>query len=192
MKRLFAGLVMLGLAGCSDQPSVRLDLDDDNTSFADAQVTYASDDEFAVLSRNGAVKLGLTREHVYFELSDAVREHVDAEMRDGFGGEDSRIGRTIGSAVRRGVQSALAIDYALRLSQIEDVDYRDGELVFDFVNPDDAVSLDNIEIGDKPVTHAFAPSDARAFIEAFRRVKRGESVRTEASGPSEVAEPASE
>lgn len=162
------------LGACMDEPRVDFVMDDDST-FVDAQVTYESDDQFATLTENGTVKLGLTSDRLYFTVSDAVREHVDQEIASGMKDDDSRIGRSIGGAIRRGVQSALNIDIDYRLSEIRDVDYRNGELVFDFENEDR--SFDNIKIDDEPITRAFTDEDARAFVAAFRRVKAGETIR---------------
>lgn len=161
---------------CMDEPNIEFGMDDDST-FADAEATYAADDEFATLTENGAIKLGLTSDRVYFTVSDVVREHVDEEIAAGVKDSDSRIARSISGAVRRGVQSAMSIDIDYRISEIDDVDYRDGELVFDFVN--DEESLRNVEMDGEPVTRAFAPEDAQAFVAAFRRVKAGESIRGE-------------
>lgn len=163
------------LASCTDEPHVEFDMDDD-TTFAGAEPNYASDDEFAMLTENGAVKLGLTRERVYFEVSQAVRDHVDEEIAEGVEDSDSRLARSIGDAVRRGVQSAMSIDIDFDIDEIRDVDYRNGELVFEFVNGEEQ-SLDNINIDDEPVTRSFDADDARAFVDAFRRVKAGESIR---------------
>ena len=170
-------LILLVAAGCTDEPHVEFSMDDD-TTFADAKVNYASDDEFAMLTENGAVKMGLTRERVYIEVSEAVREHVDERIAEGMEEGDSRIARSIENAVRRGVRSAMSIDIEFDVDEIRDVEYRGGELVFDFVN-DEERSLDNIRIDDEPVMRSFPPGDARAFVDAFRRVKAGESVRTD-------------
>ena len=165
----------LAATACSDSPNVEFDMDDD-TTFAGAEPNYAPGDEFAMLTENGAVKLGLTRDHMYFEVSEAVREHVDEQLEEDMGESDSRIGRSIASAVRRGVSSAMSIDIDYDLDEIRDVDYRGGELVFEFVRGEEH-ALDNIEIDDEPITRSFSAQDARAFVDAFHRVKRGESVR---------------
>jgi hypothetical protein len=101
--------LLILLAGCMDEPNVDVGMDGD-TTFADARVTYAPGDEFATLTENGAVKLGLTSDRIYFTVSDAVRDHVDQEIASGVKDADSRLARSIGGAVRRGVQSALSFD----------------------------------------------------------------------------------
>ena len=171
------------LAGCTDEPNVDISLGDGDTTFAGTEVNYASDDEFATLSENGTVKLGLTSDRVYFEVSEALREHIDSEIETGMKDSDSRIARSISGAVRRGVQSALNIDIDFRLDEIRDVDYRDGELVFDFVDEGDDGTLRNIQMDDEPISRAFSDENALAFVEAFRRVKAGESVRAENVAP---------
>lgn len=179
-----AVLASVVLVGCSDEPSVRFDVGNDDTLFAGSEVTYGPEDQFATLSRDGVVKLGLTRERVYFTISDAVREHVDTEIEKGMEESDSRLGRAISGAVRSGVRSALRFDVDFRVDDIRDVEYRGDELVFEWEDPDDDRSLQNIEVSDEPVTRAFDDESARAFVDAFRRVKRGETIREAAPAPA--------
>lgn len=178
-----SALVLALTAGCGDdsRPRASFDLDDD-TLFAGAEATLAEGDEFAALSRNGAVKLGLTAQRVYFELSDAVRQHVDSAIATELESSDSRFMRSIGSAVRRGVAGALEFDIDFRVAEIDDVEYRDGELVFDFVDQEDERALENLDIDGEPITRAFSEEDARAFVAAFRRVKAGAGTGADTAG----------
>ena len=187
LERCLPGILVLVVA-CGDSPNVEFDMNDDST-FADAEPNYAADDEFAILTENGAVKLGLTSERLYFEVSQAVRDHVDQEISNEMKENDSRIARSISGAVRRGVQSAMSIDIDFDLDEIRDVDYRNGELEFEFVN-DQERSLDNIKIDDdEPITRSFSEEDAQAFVDAFRRVKAGESLRLNVeAGPGKSAD----
>ena len=179
-----SGLLMAGLilvAGCSDEPSVRFDVTDDDSLFAGSVVTLEPGDQFAVLSRDGVVKLGLTQDHVYFTASDAVREHVDETLEREMGESDSRFARAISGAVRRGVRSALEFDVDFRVDEVRDVDYVDGELVFDWVDPDQSDMLDHVEVDNRPITRAFDEENGRAFVQAFRAVKRGSLLRDSVS-----------
>lgn len=177
MRSMMAVLVVAVFAGCSDERNVKFTMGDQDSTFAGREVELAPSDQFAVVSRDGVVKLGLTRERVYFTASDAVREHVDSTLQKEMSESDSRFARAISGAVRRGLQSALAFDVDFRIDEIRDVDYVDGELVFDWVDPEREGTLDNVEIDDQPVTRAFDAESGRAFVRAFRRVKRGETLR---------------
>jgi hypothetical protein len=171
---LLAALIGAGLSlGCGDDSNRRANfhLNDDDSTFAGAEPVLAEGDEFAALSTNGAIKLGLTRDRVYFEVSQAVREHVDSTIETELDESDSRIARSIGGAVRRGIAGALDFEIDFQLEEVEDVEYRDGEIVFRFVDPGDERTLENIDIDDEPLTRSFAEDDARAFVAAFRRVK---------------------
>lgn len=176
-----AFLLAVLVAGCSDERSVRFDTGNDDVTFEGQEVRLAPNDQFAVLSDDGVVKLGLTQERVYFTASDAVREHVDATLEKEMTESDSRFARAISGAVRRGVRSALQFDVDFRVDEIRDVDYVDGELVFDWVDPERNRSLDNVEVDDEPITRAFDEESGRAFVRAFRRVKRGDTLRADAA-----------
>ena len=183
MRTRMAGLMaLLLLVACSDEPSVQFGVTDDDSLFAGGELRLAPGDQFAVLSRDGVVKLGLTRERVYFAASDAVREHVDSTIEREMSGSDSRVARSIAGAVRRGVQNALEFDVDFRVDEIRDVDYVDGELVFDWVDPERNRSLDNVRVDDEPITRAFDEAAGRAFVQAFRRVKRGDTLRADSAG----------
>ena len=174
LKRMRATLPVVVVAlflGCGDSADVNIDFDEEDSTFAGRVANLEPGDEFAMLTENGAVRLALTRERVYFQVSEAVREHVDSTIREELEASDSRIARSIGSAVRRGVVGALEFDIDFRLDDIRDVDYRDGELVFEFEDPDDARALRNLKVDDEPLTRAFSERDARDFVAAFRRVK---------------------
>lgn len=159
-------------AACGDDPDARARIDiDDDSLFAGSEATLREGDLYAANTENGAIRLGLTRERVYFELSEQVREHVDSEIESGIGEAENRIARSIGAAVRRGIAGAMEVAIDYRVAEIRDVDYRDGELIFDFVNPDDGRTLSSTDVDDEPITRAFAEEDARAFVAAFRRLK---------------------
>jgi hypothetical protein len=188
MRLTMLGLMAaLALVACSEERSVQFDVADEDTSFADAEVRYAPGDQFAALSRDGVVKLGLTQERVYFTASDAVREHVDSTLEREMTESDSRVARAISGAVRRGVQSALRFDVDFRVDEIHDVEYVDGELEFDWVDPDDDRTLRNVEVDGQRVTRAFDEESGRAFVRAFRRVKRGDTLRDDTAADDTAA-----
>lgn len=175
MARIAPALTLAALAvACDDDraPRARVDVDDDSL-FAGSEATLREGDLFAANTENGAVRLGLTRERVYFGLSEQLQEHVDSEIESGIGESDNRIARSIGAAVQRGIAGAMDISIDYRIDEIRDVDYRDGELVFDFVDPEDGRTLRGTDVDDEPITRAFTEEDARAFVDAFRRAKSG-------------------
>ena len=176
--RSLCALSLVALAACGDADRhADMDIGENDTLFAGGEARLSEGDEFAALTENGAVKLGLTRDRVYFEVSEAVRQHVDGALEKGIEESESRIRRSIVGAIRRGLESALQFEIDFRVDEIEDVDYRDGEIVFRFVDGGNERSLENIDIDGEPLTRSFSEEDARAFVAAFRRVKAGESAR---------------
>ena len=181
-------LATLACGDSRDEPGIDIDFDSDNedSPFEGAEATLEPGDVFATMTENGVVRLALSDDRVYFELSEAVREAVDSAISNDLEDSESRIARTIGSAVRRGVANALQFDIDYRVADIRDVDYRAGELVFVFEDPDDGRVLRDADLDDKPLTRSFAPDDARAFVAAFRRVKSGQAVEAPASAADSV------
>lgn len=192
MHRIQVHTIALGLAlatlACGDgggDANIDIDFDDDEgPQLAGAKATLRPGDVFATMTENGVIRLGLSEDRVYFELSEVLREHVDSAISSDLEDSENRIARSIGSAVRRGVATALEVDIDYAVDEIRDVHYRAGELVFEFEDPDDGRVLENADVDDEPLTRAFAAEDARAFVAAFRRVKSGQSVDRPAAADS--------
>lgn len=121
-------------------------------------------------SRNGHIALLLTRGTVTFQLSDAAmrdmqREFDDAREND----EDNPFGAAIKSAVLAGVRVLLKHSAEVPVASLEDVEYRNGELVFITVDGDRL--FQGFDIDEEPLTRSFNELDARAFVREFHRVK---------------------
>jgi len=173
---LTIGLV-LTLAGCGsdhrDDFDVSVggaetgDIDTGDMDLSAATPTVEDGDRFVALTRDGAVKLGLNNDDVYFRLSQALRDSIEAAI-DRDVGEAEGFGGWIGGMVQSGVGRALAFRVRYPLDEIRDVRYEDGELLFEFTDPDREIEMD---VDGQPLTRAFTETDARAFVEAFREVK---------------------
>lgn len=140
----------------------------DEYDLTGAEVVLDAGDRFAMLTTDGAVKMGLTDERVYLRLSRALRDRIEGDVERDLDQEEG-IGRWISGMVRGGVSRALSFRVSYDLNEIRDVRYEGGELVFDFVDPDE--SIDGFEVDGRPVTEAFGEDDARRFVEEFDRVR---------------------
>lgn len=135
--------------------------------------TLAPGDRHAVLTRDGAVKLGVTDEQVYLRLSDTFRARLDSTVTSKVNREvgEGGLKRMIGNVVEKSVSGALGFQMDKKLDEIRDVRWSGGELIIE--QEDGKIwKADEIQIGDDtPVLENFRESDARAFIAEFRRAK---------------------
>lgn len=122
-------------------------------------------------SRNGHVALLLTRNTVTFQLSDEAMRKAERELRESAEPEedDGPLGAAIKSAVVAGVRVILKHSAEVPLSQLDEVEYRNGELVFTTIDGDRL--FQGFEIDDQPLTRSFDELDARAFVREFHRLK---------------------
>lgn len=126
-------------------------------------------DIHSMATEDGALKMGLTREWVYFTLSDSVRAEAEAELTART--DSSGVKGFFGGLMRSAVGKALSFRAKYAVSEIRDIRWEDGRMVVEFVDPDRRLD-DNLHADDdEPVTEAFAEEDVRAFSEAFRGLK---------------------
>lgn len=162
MRTLMVVVLAATVAACGDKAD-RVDFSGDDLG-ADIH-TMATED--------GALVMGLTREWVYFTLSDSVRAEARAEVasRTDSGGVKGFFGGLMRSAVGK----ALSFRAKYPVSEIRDIRWEDGRMMVEFVDPDQRIE-DNFQADDdEPVTEAFAEEDVRAFSDAFRALKQGEA-----------------
>ena len=157
--RIFAAtLLALTLAGCGD-PGNEVDFSGDEIG----------PDIHAIVSDDGVVKMGLTREWVYFALSDSTRAEAEAELEAD--AEEGGIQGFFGGIMRNVVGKALNFRAKYAITEIRDVRWEDGRMRFEFVDPERRLD-DNLELGeDRSVTEAFGEEAVKEFAEAFRAVK---------------------
>ena len=159
MRSLLAIAMAAVLAGCGDP---------------DAGVDFSGEDlgpdVHSVLSEDRVVKLGLTRDWVYFELSDSVRAEAQAELDADANAEGVK--GFFGGIMRSVVGKALGFRARYAVSEIRDIRWEDGRMQIEFEDPGRRID-ENLQIGEEgePVTEQFAEEDVRAFAEVFRGVK---------------------
>lgn len=161
-------IVLLGIAAL-----ILLTACEGNARFSDAEEDTAAtidadrDDRYAIYSRGGEVKLGLTDEAIYYRLSDSLLQEVDREMARETEGRDG-IGGAIADAVTGGVSDLLRHQMEYRVEDIRDLRYQDGQIAITF--EDGTTETPDVESEDgEPV---FPQDDAERFIDAFRKVKQ--------------------
>ncbi len=127
-------------------------------------------DRYAVESREGEVKMGLTDRFVYFALSDSAAAEARAEMEAEVG-EQEGLGGLIGGVVASAVDRALGFRVKYPLDQIRDIRWEDGGMVITLEDGGRRLDERIMKVDDRPVTEAFDREAVEAFAEEFRRAK---------------------
>lgn len=157
MRTVMVMALGLALVGCGDRDQV-------DFSGEDLGVELHS-----ILSQDGVVEMGLTREWVYFALSDSTRAEAQSEIRED--AEADGVRGFFGGLMQSLLGKALDFRAKFAVSEIEDIRWEDGRMRFVFEDPDRRID-ENLQIGeDGDATEAFAEDQVRAFAEVFRAVK---------------------
>jgi len=153
----------------------------DNNSFTLRRASFSSparladrydtrDARVAITTENGQATLILTEDVVAAQLSDRVLSKIDRKLRrERHDDDDNVLARTIKTAVLSSVRSVLDHSAECSISDIRDVEYRRGRLVF--TTEDGDRLFEDIEVGDEDMMEGFSESDARAFVREFHRMK---------------------
>jgi hypothetical protein len=122
-----------------------------------------------ITTEDGGAQLSLEGSTIQLRLSEKALAVADEKLEKKTG---TGLGGVIASAVKTGVRAALNQVVEYDVSDIEDVDYTRGRLVFRYADGRrQPRSLDTFKLNGKSVLSSFSETDARAFIEEFRRVK---------------------
>ena len=161
-------LALLLAAACAPEPSdVTPEPEPADVSFSDE--APPGEEQVVITTQSGDVDLGLTDRVLYLRLNPKRRAEVEAEMaaevedRGGLGG-------FIAETVTNAVSGALAHAVEIPVEDVRDVRYEDGRLDIVLEGEED---FPQVETDGQAVEEAFAPADARRFVEAFERVKAG-------------------
>jgi hypothetical protein len=127
-------------------------------------------DRFAVESREGEVKMGLTDQAVYFALTDSAAERARAEVEEDLEGKEG-LGGLIGGVVSTAVTKALGFRVKYPIESIRDIRWADGGMVVILEDGGRRLDQDMLKVDDRPVTEAFDREAVEAFAAEFRKAK---------------------
>ena len=130
---------------------------------------HPRDARAAIATRDGKVALLLTRDAVAMQLTDRGLREIGRDMDEDGDEEDGFLAGIIQAAVRSSVTTMLKRSVEVPVSEIRDVEYRGGRLVF--TGEDGERVFDHVTVNDTDVMTSFSDADARAFVREFRRLK---------------------
>lgn len=159
MRSLIVAVLAVAVVACGDRSN---------------QVDFSADDigpdVQAIVSRDGNLKLGLTRDLLYVTLSDSVRAEAREELES-----QARGGGIKGFFARlatRAVGKALNFRATYPVAEIRDIRWEDGGLKVEFMDPDRNIEGHvRINDDDESITEAFTEEDVLALSQAFHALK---------------------
>lgn len=158
MRSVLALALAAVLVGCGDR--------DGAVDFSGNEI---GPDLHAVVSEDGAVKMGLTREWVYFALSDSARARAESELNEGV--EADGVEGFFAGIMHRLVGKALSFRAKYAVAELREIRWEDGRMRLVFNDPGRGVD-DNFQLGEgQSVTEAFSEEAVGEMAEAFRSLK---------------------
>ena len=142
--------------------------DDSKVSVAGGEPVQLGEGDVRITTRDGAVDLMLVGDRIVVGLSDSsieeIREQTDTTALDADGG----LAASIEKYVKAKVQTTLAkrIDYPV--SDLRDVSYERGRIVFEYEDGKKFNLLEGAKSDDQAVLGAFSEEDSERFVKAVR------------------------
>lgn len=127
--------------------------------------------DLRIYNEDSTVDMVLVGDHVSAGLSDRVVADVRRKTESA-STTDSGLGGAIASIVNRTVSSAIGTRVEIPLSQVKDVRYDHGALMFDWKDGRKRELFTNTRANGERTDKAFSEADAQRFIDAVRARKR--------------------
>src|SRR5262245_51511592 len=123
----------------------------------------ADEARFLITTRDRKVELLLTDRVVAFQLASAKMDHIERELRHEQNDEEENAFATaVKTAVVAAVRVVLKHSAECPVSELSDVEYRDGALVFTTRSGDPVFG--HMQVDGNELTASFSERDARAFV----------------------------
>ena len=147
---------------------------DADTRFSDRDTTPVEKlgpNDMMMTTRDSTMQMGVVGDHITMRLApralDSVRVATDTSKVEGNG-----FAASLEKTIKRGVAAALQKQVEIPLSDVRDVRYENGRLVFDWVNKP-AMAPDNTKSNGRDLLASFSEQDCQRFVAAVRAHKAG-------------------
>lgn len=142
--------------------------DDSDLNVSGGEPVQLGEGDLRITSRGGEIDLMLLGDRIVVGLSDSVLAHVREETDTSQLESDGRLASSIEKLVKSTVQSALSkrVDYPL--SDLEDVRYERGRIVFDYRDDARFTMIESTKNDDIPLLASFSEEDSRRFVAAVK------------------------
>jgi hypothetical protein len=124
--------------------------------------------DMRIYSSDSAVDLVLSGNNILAGLSPRTVERVKSEMAKSDNHDTSGFGGSISRLVKNSVAGAIGTHAVFPLSDIRDIRYEHGQIVFDSKDGKQHDLFGSTKVNGNKVSSSFAPDDAQKFVEAVR------------------------
>jgi hypothetical protein len=127
--------------------------------------------DLRIYNTDSSVDVILSGDRILAGLSPKTVGRIQSEL-DTSAATDSGLGGSIASLVKKTVAGAIKTHMVYHLSDIRDVRYDRGRLVFEWMDGTDHNLFGDIKVDRKPQGNTFHAEDAQRFIDAVRARKK--------------------
>jgi hypothetical protein len=127
--------------------------------------------DLRIYNTDSAVDIILKGDKVMAGLSPKTVGKVRNELATSAAEDTSGIGASISKIVKNSVAGAIGTHAVWPLSDIRDVRYENGALIFDWTDGGTHEIFGNTKVNHGKVSNTFRPEDAQRFVEAVRARK---------------------
>ena len=124
-----------------------------------------------IFNADSSVDVILSGDRILAGLSPKTVGKIRSEL-DTAASTDSGLGGSIASLVKKTVAGAIGTHAVYRVSDIREVRYDNGRLVFEWMDGTDHNLFGDTKVNGKRQGNTFRAEDAERFIEAFRERKK--------------------
>ena len=127
--------------------------------------------DLRIFNADSSIDVILSGDRILAGLSPKTVGKIRSEL-DTAGSSDSGLGGSIASLVKKTVAGAIGTHAVYRVSEIRDVRYDNGRLVFEWVDGTDHNLFGDVKVNGDRKGNTFRAEDAERFIDAFRERKK--------------------
>jgi hypothetical protein len=124
--------------------------------------------DLRIYSSDSAVDLVLSGNNILAGLSPKTVEKVKREMEKSTDRDTSGFAGSISQIVKSSVAGAIGTHAVYALSDIREIRYEDGHIVFDAKDGKQHDLFGSTKVNGNKVSSSFRPDDAQRFVEAVR------------------------
>jgi hypothetical protein len=131
--------------------------------------------DLRIYNRDSSVDIVLVGNNLVAGLSPKTQERVKHELEARTSNDTTGFGGSIAQIVKKSVAASIGTHSAFPLSDIRNIRYDNGQLVFDWKDGTKHELFGNTDVNGQKVSNSFSPEDAQRLIDAVHARKNSSS-----------------